>query len=163
MFPRHADEFWYWAKKLYHIIWPDYYNLSCYSFISTRKRKEEFDAVLLDAPCSSEQHILSSPKHMAEWRPNRSKKLSMDQFTLICSAFDSLKSGGHLLYSTCFNSRLSSWTASNVTFDFNATQWCLLAPRYWSSNQRRQENRRCQTVAKSGTRPVYQNSNDTVK
>ena len=31
----------------------------------------------------------------------RSKKLAIKQFTMLCSAIDSLRPGGHLVYSTC--------------------------------------------------------------
>ncbi len=69
---------------------------------------QTFDHILLDAPCSSERHVIESPKHLDDWRPSRTKKLSKDQVTLICSAFDALKEGGTLLYSTCSISPLEN-------------------------------------------------------
>ena len=63
--------------------------------------KEEFDAVLLDAPCSSERHVLHSNKHMAMWSQSRPKRLAIEQFALLCSALDAVKKGGYILYSTC--------------------------------------------------------------
>ncbi len=65
------------------------------------KNEEKFDAILLDAPCSSERHVLADPKYLAEWSPSRIKTLSMAQWALLSSAWRMLRAGGHLLYSTC--------------------------------------------------------------
>ncbi|MDH4467172.1 MAG: hypothetical protein QE271_03870 [Bacteriovoracaceae bacterium] len=73
--------------------------------------KEKFDFILLDAPCSSERHYLlnsQKTKIMDEWSPSRSKKMSQDQFALICSAYLLLRPGGHLVYSTCSISHLEN-------------------------------------------------------
>ncbi|MGL1902008.1 MAG: RNA methyltransferase [Fibrobacterales bacterium] len=63
--------------------------------------KEVYDKVLLDAPCSSEAHVLQSPKHLKEWTPSRVKRLSQQQFAMVASALDALKEGGEMIYSTC--------------------------------------------------------------
>lgn len=60
-----------------------------------------YDAILLDAPCSSERHVLSSPTHLRQWSPARVRSLAVRQWSLLSSAFRILKSGGFLLYSTC--------------------------------------------------------------
>jgi 16S rRNA C967 or C1407 C5-methylase (RsmB/RsmF family) len=60
-----------------------------------------FDRILLDAPCSSESHLLMDSKHLDKWSPTRTKKLSKMQYSLICSALLALKSEGVMLYSTC--------------------------------------------------------------
>lgn len=65
------------------------------------KNKERFDSILLDAPCSSERHVLNDGKYLAQWTRNRIKTLSMAQWALLSSAFLMLKKGGHILYSTC--------------------------------------------------------------
>jgi 16S rRNA C967 or C1407 C5-methylase (RsmB/RsmF family) len=62
---------------------------------------ETFDKILLDAPCSSERHLLHNAKEMQRWSPARSKKLSKTQGTLLASAFDALRPTGRLVYSTC--------------------------------------------------------------
>jgi 16S rRNA C967 or C1407 C5-methylase (RsmB/RsmF family) len=64
-----------------------------------------FDAILLDAPCSSERHVLSSPKHLAAWSPSRVKTLALRQWSLLSGAWLVLRAGGYLLYSTCALSR----------------------------------------------------------
>jgi len=72
------------------------------------KRPEAFDKILLDAPCSSERHVLKSPEHLKNWKPARTKQMAKDQGSLICSAFDALKPGGRMVYSTCSLSRLEN-------------------------------------------------------
>ncbi|MCQ2242442.1 SAM-dependent methyltransferase [Treponema sp.] len=66
-----------------------------------RRESESYDSVLLDAPCSSERHVLNDPKYLDEWTPSRVKTISMEQWALLSCAFRLLKSGGHVLYSTC--------------------------------------------------------------
>lgn len=63
--------------------------------------KDHFDAILLDAPCSSERHVLQSEKHLSIWSINRPKRLAIEQFGLLCAALDAVKVGGYILYSTC--------------------------------------------------------------
>ncbi|MDR1804420.1 MAG: 16S rRNA methyltransferase [Treponema sp.] len=60
-----------------------------------------FDAILLDAPCSSERHVIQSPKALAEWKPARPRQLAARQWSLLSAAFLLLKSGGSLVYATC--------------------------------------------------------------
>ncbi|HTM44580.1 MAG TPA: RsmB/NOP family class I SAM-dependent RNA methyltransferase [Polyangiaceae bacterium] len=60
-----------------------------------------YDAILLDAPCSSEQHVLRDVKELALWSPKRIQRLSRDQLSLLRSAFAALRPGGLLIYCTC--------------------------------------------------------------
>ncbi len=60
-----------------------------------------FSAVLLDAPCSSERHVLRDPAALAAWTPARVKFLSRRQWSLLSSAFLLLAPGGSLVYATC--------------------------------------------------------------
>ncbi|HSQ43133.1 MAG TPA: RNA methyltransferase [Fibrobacteraceae bacterium] len=62
---------------------------------------ENYDRILLDAPCSSERHVLGSPKHLAEWSPGRSRRLAVQQFAMLAAGLDALRPGGILVYSTC--------------------------------------------------------------
>ena len=62
---------------------------------------EVYDAILLDAPCSSERHVLNDKKYLAQWTPSRIKTLAIKQWALLSSAFRVLKPNGYLLYSTC--------------------------------------------------------------
>lgn len=63
--------------------------------------QNHFDRILLDAPCSSERHVLADPKYLAEWSPSRIKTLSVTQWSLLSSAWRMLSPDGFLLYSTC--------------------------------------------------------------
>ena len=66
-----------------------------------RKAFSKYDRILLDAPCSSERHVLHLEKALNEWSPSRPKQLSIRQWSLLSSAFLMLKEGGFLVYSTC--------------------------------------------------------------
>ncbi len=66
-----------------------------------RRRPAEFDAILLDAPCSSERHLIGDPEKLAEWSPARTRNLACRQWALLSSAFLMLASGGCLVYATC--------------------------------------------------------------
>ena len=76
--------------------------VSCSDGATWCKRQSEcFDAILLDAPCSSERHVLADPKYLEQWSPSRIKTVTMEQWALLSSAFRLLRRGGYLLYSTC--------------------------------------------------------------
>jgi 16S rRNA (cytosine1407-C5)-methyltransferase len=60
-----------------------------------------FAAILLDAPCSSERHVLGSPKALEAWTPARIRFLAQRQWSLLSSAFLLLAPGGSLVYATC--------------------------------------------------------------
>lgn len=62
---------------------------------------EFFDAVLVDAPCSSEKHVFSDPKELKKWTPNRSVQLHKRQVELVRSVMNTVKSGGRIVYATC--------------------------------------------------------------
>ncbi len=72
------------------------------------KRPGEFDRVLLDAPCSSEQHLLLEDPEQKSWKFSRTKQLAQRQYSLLCAALLSLKPGGSLVYSTCSISPLEN-------------------------------------------------------
>jgi 16S rRNA C967 or C1407 C5-methylase (RsmB/RsmF family) len=72
------------------------------------KRKAAFDRVLLDAPCSSEQHLLEDDPEQKDWKESRTKQLAMRQYSLLCSALLTLKPGGTMVYSTCSISPLEN-------------------------------------------------------
>ena len=65
------------------------------------RQTECFDSILLDAPCSSERHVIADPKYLEQWSPSRIKTVTMEQWALLSSAFRLLRKGGWLLYSTC--------------------------------------------------------------
>ncbi|MEZ9200570.1 16S rRNA (cytosine(1407)-C(5))-methyltransferase RsmF [Shewanella sp. 10N.286.54.B9] len=66
---------------------------------------EIFDSILLDAPCSGEGTIRKDPDALKNWDNNDLKGIVDTQKALIDSAFQALKPGGELVYSTCALSR----------------------------------------------------------
>ena len=76
--------------------------VSCSDGSTWCKRQSEcFDRILLDAPCSSERHVIQDKKYLDSWSPSRIKTVSMEQWALLSSAYRLLEVGGILLYSTC--------------------------------------------------------------
>ncbi|PIZ74766.1 hypothetical protein COY07_00175 [Candidatus Peregrinibacteria bacterium CG_4_10_14_0_2_um_filter_43_11] len=61
----------------------------------------DFDKILVDAPCSSEKHVLNSAKHLGEWSYGRIRQLKQRQIALLSGLFLALKPGGRMVYSTC--------------------------------------------------------------
>lgn len=68
------------------------------------KSQFKFDKILLDAPCSGEGTIRSSPKTLLMWNQKVVEKFSRIQKKFIASALKCLKPGGTLVYSTCTHS-----------------------------------------------------------
>ncbi|ETS83174.1 hypothetical protein PFICI_05050 [Pestalotiopsis fici W106-1] len=70
-----------------------------------------YDKVLLDAPCSSERHVLHAhhkarqggrvADEMASWRSGQSKKTAKIQAAILMTALRAVKVGGTVLYATC--------------------------------------------------------------
>lgn len=65
------------------------------------KNNMKFDKILLDAPCSGEGTLRSSPKTFLIWNEKVVKNLSRQQKKLLAFALKCLKVGGTLVYSTC--------------------------------------------------------------
>lgn len=70
--------------------------------------KSVYDKVLLDAPCSSERHVLEDSKELSLWAPGRTKAIAVSQFAMLASALDIVKKEGLVVYSTCALSRLEN-------------------------------------------------------
>jgi 16S rRNA (cytosine1407-C5)-methyltransferase len=67
-----------------------------------RKCPAMFDRVLLDAPCSSEARFdARDPDSYAHWSLRKVAECAHKQKRLLRAAWDALKPGGRLLYSTC--------------------------------------------------------------
>ncbi len=65
------------------------------------KSQFRFDKILLDATCSGEGTLRSSPKTFLMWNEKIIKKLSRMQKKFIAFALKCLKAGGTIVYSTC--------------------------------------------------------------
>ncbi|WP_238493385.1 16S rRNA (cytosine(1407)-C(5))-methyltransferase RsmF [Pantoea ananatis] len=62
---------------------------------------EQFDAILLDAPCSGEGVMRKDADALKNWSLTSTQTIAQTQRDLIESAFHALKPGGTLVYSTC--------------------------------------------------------------
>lgn len=100
-----------------HRIFDDYIpkteqkNLTVTGYDATKwglYQKSMYDKVLLDAPCSSERHVLEDSKELALWAPGRTKAIAITQFAMLASALDIVKVGGTIVYSTCALSKLEN-------------------------------------------------------
>lgn len=69
---------------------------------------EQFDAVLLDAPCSGEGVVRKDPDALKNWTLGSTEAIAVTQRDLIDSAFHALKPGGVLVYSTCTLNRVEN-------------------------------------------------------
>ncbi|GAB2660907.1 16S rRNA (cytosine(1407)-C(5))-methyltransferase RsmF [Vibrio panuliri] len=66
---------------------------------------EQFEAVLIDAPCSGEGTVRKDADAMKNWSKESVISIAETQKDLIESAFHALKPGGVMVYSTCTLSR----------------------------------------------------------
>lgn len=85
-----------------------------------KEYKEYFDKVLLDAPCSGEGRFLgNNVQTYRNWSKKTVLQLSKLQKKLFKSAYDSLKKGGIMVYSTCTlnlqeNEEVLDWAIKNL-------------------------------------------------
>lgn len=63
--------------------------------------ENQFDAILLDAPCSGEGTVRKDSDAFKNWSLEHLEQVTALQKSLIKSAFMALKPGGELVYSTC--------------------------------------------------------------
>ncbi len=86
--------------------------------------KEQFDKVLLDAPCSGEgRFTIYNVQSYKQWSMKTVNELVKTQKKLFKSAYEALKPGGTLVYSTCTlnkleNEQIIDWALNN----FNVKQ-----------------------------------------
>ncbi|MBL7057124.1 RsmB/NOP family class I SAM-dependent RNA methyltransferase [Candidatus Woesearchaeota archaeon] len=65
------------------------------------RKIQQFDKVLVDAPCSASGTIRRSLKALSMWSPGLVRKMASIQKQLIQAGFMALKPGGTMVYSTC--------------------------------------------------------------
>jgi len=67
-----------------------------------REYENYFDKILLDAPCSAEaRFVIGEPESTGYWKEQKIKEMAYKQWQLLLGAWNALKSGGILVYSTC--------------------------------------------------------------
>ena len=97
------------AQILLEIItkwgWPDCIVTNNYPR-DYRKAKAMFDVILCDVPCSGEGMFRKDPATISEWSLQNVEKCWRLQREIVADAWECLKSGGLLIYSTCtFNTK----------------------------------------------------------
>jgi len=60
-----------------------------------------FDKIIVDAPCSGSAMMRKNPEEKADWRYEKVKSNAKKQLEILELAYDMLKEGGTLAYSTC--------------------------------------------------------------
>lgn len=70
-----------------------------------------FDKVLVDAPCSSDRHLVHEKEELAKWNPMLTREMSKKQILLLITALHAVKPGGTVVYATC---SLSQWENDHV-------------------------------------------------
>ena len=74
-----------------------------------------FDKVILDAPCSSLGEVRRSWGALARWSPKSVNKISKLQVSLAKAAYQTLKPGGLMVYSTCtLEPKENEWVVYNL-------------------------------------------------
>lgn len=66
-----------------------------------RRSTIAFDKILVDAPCSGTGTIRKSYRALQDWSPGLIRRMAAIQKQLITVAFEKLKKGGTMVYSTC--------------------------------------------------------------
>jgi len=67
-----------------------------------------YDIVLVDAPCSSERHLVHNAQELLLWSRARSKANAVRQHALLSTALRLCEKGGRVIYSTCALSPLEN-------------------------------------------------------
>jgi tRNA (cytosine49-C5)-methyltransferase len=78
-----------------------------------------FDRILVDAPCSGTGTIRKSVKTLTIWNPVMIERLAATQRKLLQTAYDILKPGGVMVYSTCSNEPLEDEGVVSHLLDSN--------------------------------------------
>jgi 16S rRNA C967 or C1407 C5-methylase (RsmB/RsmF family)/NOL1/NOP2/fmu family ribosome biogenesis protein len=60
-----------------------------------------FDKIIVDAPCSGSAMMRKDPEEKADWKYEKVRSLAKKQIEILNLAYDMLKEGGTLSYSTC--------------------------------------------------------------
>ena len=78
------------------------YTLYDATMLARKLSGQQFDKILLDAPCGGEGMMsLDNPKDFASWSVAHIKRLQQLQRKVLSQAWQLLKPGGTLVYSTC--------------------------------------------------------------
>lgn len=77
----------------------------------------QFDAILVDAPCSGEGMFRKDPQAGTQWHPDAPQDCAERQRSILTAAIQMLRPGGRLIYSTCTfnpleNEQMMAWLSA---------------------------------------------------
>jgi 16S rRNA (cytosine1407-C5)-methyltransferase len=121
---------------------------------SRKNETQRYDAVLLDAPCSSERHVIQDNCALTKWTPARPRLLSQRQWALLSAAFLLLKEGGSLVYATCAISQIENDGVAARLFKKYRSQ-VLLDPPDFTEGEKTQYGRIIMPDQWDGMGPMY--------
>lgn len=86
-----------------------------------QKTPNFFDLMVVDAPCSGEGMFRKDPGAIGEWSLNNVQQCATRQKSIVADAWDALKEGGILIYSTCtYNREENENTVEYICKDLGA-------------------------------------------
>jgi NOL1/NOP2/fmu family ribosome biogenesis protein len=96
--------------------------VSCNEPAAFKAYRHFFDVLAVDAPCSGEGMFRKNPAARGEWSPANVELCAARQKRILADAWDTLRPGGILIYSTCtFNRRENeenvAWLAENFAVE----------------------------------------------
>ena len=93
----------------------------------SRRFRNWFDGVLVDAPCSGEGMFRKEPAMMKTWSPQAVEEYSRLQKEIMAMAVEMVRPGGYLVYSTCtFSTEEDEGTVSWMLAHFPQLRLCEL-------------------------------------
>lgn len=91
-----------------------------------------FDIVAIDAPCSGEGMMRKDEDARRQWSVGLINECTSLQWEIICNTWNSLKSDGYLIYSTCtFNRQENEMIVERICQDLNGETIDLQIPDEW--------------------------------
>jgi 16S rRNA C967 or C1407 C5-methylase (RsmB/RsmF family)/NOL1/NOP2/fmu family ribosome biogenesis protein len=105
---------------------------------------EWFDIVAVDAPCSGEGMFRKSKEARAEWSADNVKLCAARQRRILADAWETLRPGGVLIYSTCTFNRIENedniaWLVEN----FDCADAGVEVPAEWNIMETEASGMRC--------------------
>lgn len=92
-----------------------------------------FDLILVDAPCSGEGMIRKDPDVLDEWSADNVAMCATRQKDILASAWEALKPGGFLIYSTCtFNTEENENNLQWMFDEYGAENFPVMVMPHWN-------------------------------
>ncbi len=105
---------------------------------------EWFDIVAVDAPCSGEGMFRKNPEAIAEWSPSAPEMCAARQRQILADAWEALRPGGLLVYSTCtFNRTENEENVAWLAEHYDCSDAGVEVPAEWNIEQTEASGIRC--------------------